>query len=76
MYRSSRSVSREEEEETRPRRRRFRDALFPMVSAGLLRFPETREFQRIQIDPKLVIFIALGFVILILVLDLTVPPPV
>jgi len=55
-------------------RRRLRGSLFPLLSAGLLKFPETREYYRIKLDPKIVILLAVGLVALILILDLVLPP--
>ena len=65
----SRRATREEEESTRRlRRRRLRDAMFPIIAAGLLKFPEVREYHKIRLDPKFVIFFSLAFIVLILVL--------
>ncbi len=62
--------------ERRSRRRRLREAVFPLLSAGLLKFPETREYYKIRLDPKMVLLIAIGLVVLVLILDIAFPPAI
>lgn len=66
---SSRSSSTATQRKKRSRRR-LRDMMMPLLSAGLLKFPEAREYEKIRIDPKLLIIFSIVFIGLILALDL------
>ncbi len=51
-------------------RRRLRDMMMPLLSAGLLKFPESKEYEKVRIDPKFLIIFSIMFIGLILALDL------
>ncbi len=50
-------------------RRRLRDMMMPLLSAGLLKFPESKEYEKIRIDPKWLIIVSIAFITVVLVLD-------
>ncbi len=66
-------MSSTEERKRSSRRRRLRETFLPLISAGLLKFPETREYYKVRLDPKTVVFISIAIIAVILILDLTVP---
>ncbi len=55
--------------EKKRRRRRLRDMSLPLLAAGLLKFPEAKEYERIRVDPKLLIIASIVFIVIVLVLN-------
>ncbi|NPA22840.1 MAG: preprotein translocase subunit Sec61beta [Crenarchaeota archaeon] len=41
----------------------------PLIAAGLLKFPEAKEYERIKVDPKLLIVISIIFIVVVLALN-------
>jgi len=55
-----------------PRRRR-RSGLSPFMAAGLIKFSEAKEIEKIRLNPYVVIFIGIGLSILIILLRFIFP---
>ncbi len=55
--------------ERKRRRRRLRDMTLPLLAAGLLKFPEAKEYEKIRVDPKILIIISIIFIVIILALN-------
>ena len=53
--------------------RRRRVGTSPFIAAGLVRFTEAKEIERIRVNPYVVLLLGLGFSILILLLRLLMP---
>ncbi len=66
---SSSSSSKQGQEVKKKRRRRLRDMTLPLIAAGLLKFPEAKEYEKIKVDPKLLIIISIIFIVIVLALN-------
>jgi len=56
-------------------RRRKYEGLNPFVAAGLIKFSEEGELEKIKLTPKVAIAISLAIIAIILALNLLLPPP-
>jgi len=56
-------------------RRRKYEGLNPFVAAGLIKFSEEGELEKIKLSPKVAIAISLAVIAAILALNLLLPPP-
>jgi len=56
-------------------RRRKYEGLNPFVAAGLIKFSEEGELEKIKLSPKAAIAISLAVIAAILALNLLLPPP-
>jgi preprotein translocase subunit Sec61beta len=65
---SSSSTSKQGQEKKK-RRRRLRDMTLPLIAAGLLKFPEAKEYEKIKVDPKVLIIISIIFIVIVLALN-------
>jgi len=65
----SSSSSRQGQEAKKKRRRRLRDMTLPLIAAGLLKFPEAKEYEKIKVDPKMLIIISIIFIVIVLALN-------
>ncbi|NPA70229.1 MAG: preprotein translocase subunit Sec61beta [Crenarchaeota archaeon] len=41
----------------------------PLIAAGLLKFPEAKEYEKIKVDPKVLIIISIIFIVIVLALN-------
>ncbi|GAB6947568.1 preprotein translocase subunit Sec61beta [Vulcanisaeta sp. JCM 16161] len=55
-----------------PRRRRT-SGMSPFIAAGLVKFNEAKEIERIKISPQAVIFLGIAISVLIIILKFLVP---
>ncbi len=58
---------------SRRARRRLEDRMLPIVAAGLIRFPRARDIEHIKLSPRTLILLVVGFIALIMALNLTMP---
>ncbi len=65
----SSSSGKQGQEAKKKRRRRLRDMTLPLLAAGLLKFPEAKEYEKIKVDPKLLIVISIIFIVIVLALN-------
>ncbi|ADN50161.1 preprotein translocase subunit Sec61beta [Vulcanisaeta distributa] len=55
-----------------PRRRRT-SGMSPFIAAGLVKFNEAKEIERIKISPQAVIFLGIAISVIIIILKFLVP---
>lgn len=56
-----------------PRRRRTSGGMSPFIAAGLVKFNEAKEIERIKISPQAVIFLGIAISVIIIILKFLVP---
>ncbi|WP_054853795.1 preprotein translocase subunit Sec61beta [Vulcanisaeta distributa] len=55
-----------------PRRRRT-SGMSPFIAAGLVKFNEAKEIERIKVSPQLVIFLGIAISLLVIILKFLIP---